>query len=72
MGPSARIGWAMFAAFVIFVTMRGELAQYLGLLGIGPSALPTRDISAPASSSGGSSGSKTDILSTAAAVASFF
>lgn len=32
MGQSAFIFFALFLAFIVFITMRGELAQYIQLI----------------------------------------
>lgn len=46
---SSTIAFALIVGFIVFITVRGELQKYLGVLGLGPDA-----VNGPAQQSGGS------------------
>jgi len=46
---SSTIAFFLLAGFVIYITMRGELVQYAGVMGIGPDAQAAASRSASSS-----------------------
>jgi hypothetical protein len=59
---------ALFAAFAVFVTIRGELPAYLGLLGLGKAGAST----AAAPASGSPVSSSASLIQTATSIAPAF
>jgi hypothetical protein len=57
MSQSSTIAFFILAGFVVYITIKGELTSYAGILGIGPKATstPTPTPTADTSSNGGGS-----------------
>jgi hypothetical protein len=51
---TSTIAFALIVGFVVFVTVRGELPKYLGVIGLGSQAVQA--VQAPSSSTGNSGG----------------
>jgi hypothetical protein len=55
MSQSSTIAFFILAGFLVYITIKGELTSYAGILGIGPKATTTPTPTADTSSNGGGS-----------------
>lgn len=53
MSQSTKIVITLIIAFLVFITVRGELLDYMGFVGLGPKAASIPKNAAPASATGG-------------------
>jgi hypothetical protein len=52
MNQNSIIAFALLVGFIVFVTMRGELSQYLAVIGLSNATLPASGGASPVSTAG--------------------
>jgi len=64
MNQSSIIAAALIIGFIVYITVRGQLTQYLGILGIGSAAVNPVTTLTPATNTSGTAASGINMLST--------